>query len=30
MHCTLMPRGEWKKLLRKYIPKHKIIINFTP
>ena len=29
MHCTLMPRDEWKKLLRKYIPEHKLIINFT-
>lgn len=29
MHVTLMHPKEWKKLIRKYIPKHKLIVNFT-
>jgi len=30
MHCTLMTKDNWIKLIRKYIPKHIITINFTP
>ena len=29
MHCTLMPEEEWKKIIRKHIPKHTIITNWT-
>tara|TARA_R100000234_G_C4960331_1_gene161472 strand:- start:287 stop:895 length:609 start_codon:yes stop_codon:yes gene_type:complete len=29
MHCTLMPRKDWMKLIRTHIPKHKIIVSYT-
>ena len=29
MHCTLMPKDEWEKLIRKYIPNHVITIIHT-
>jgi len=30
MHCTLMSKDNWIKLIRKYIPKNIITINYTP
>ncbi|MAT11713.1 MAG: hypothetical protein CMM02_11970 [Rhodopirellula sp.] len=30
MHCTLMSKDDWIKLIRKYIPKNTITIKYTP